>query len=63
MLDPVIVVNAYLSQVSLVNQYELKRNIFGKSYVYKYDSKISKIFNSFYGDINNCKVKSDAIIL
>jgi len=63
MLDPVIVVDAYLSQVSLVNQYELKRNIFGKSYVYKYDSKISKIFKSFYGDINNCKVKSDAIIL
>jgi 5'-3' exonuclease len=63
MLDPVIVVDAYLSQVSFVNQYELKRNIFGKSYIYKYDSKISNVFKSFYGDINNCKVKSDAIIL
>ena len=63
MLDPVIVVNAYLSKISLVNQYELKRNIFGKSYVYKYDSNVTKVFKSFYGDINNCKVKSDAIIL
>lgn len=63
MVDPVIIVNAYSSKVGLVNPYELKRNIFGKSYIYKYDSETSEVFKSFYGDINNCKVKSTPIFL
>lgn len=63
MMDPKIVIDAYLTQISLVNAYELKRNTFGKTYIYKYDSETSIVFNSFYGNINNCKVKSSPIFL
>ena len=63
MIEPSIVVNAYLSHANLVNSFESKRNVFGKSYVYKYNFETSNVFNSFYGNINNCKVKSRPIIL
>ena len=35
----------------------------GKTFIYNYDSHTSNVFNSFYGNINNCKVKSKPIIL
>ena len=63
MIEPSIVISAYLSQANLVNSYESKRNVFGKSYVYEYNFETSNVFNSFYGNINNCKVKSRSIIL
>lgn len=63
MVEPDIVVDAYMSKTSLVNKIELKRNTFGRTYVYKYNFETNDVFNSFYGNINNCKVKSRSIML
>ena len=63
MVEPDIVVDAYMSKTSLVNKIELKRNTFGRTYVYNYNFETNDVFNSFYGNINNCKVKSKSIML
>ena len=63
MIYPDIVIDTFSKQVSIINPIELRRNTFGKSFIYNYKSDINVVFNSFYGNINNCKVKSTQIIL
>ena len=41
----------------------MRRNIFGKSFIYSYNKDISTTFNSFYGNIYNCKVQNKIINL
>jgi 5'-3' exonuclease len=40
-----------------VSPVDLKRNVFGKSFIYRYDPKITTDFSSYYGSIPSCKVK------
>ena len=63
MIEPDIVIDAFSKQISVINPIELRRNTLGKTFIYNYDSHTSNVFNSFYGNINNCKVKSKPIIL
>jgi 5'-3' exoribonuclease 1 len=63
MIHPDIVVKTFSTHVKHVNSFELKRNTFGKTFIYKYDNDTSVVFNSFYGNINNCKVKNTTLIL
>jgi 5'-3' exonuclease len=50
----------YISQVSPV---DLKLNTLGKSFTYKFFDNYSTVFKSFYGDIIECKVKTQTIEL
>jgi 5'-3' exoribonuclease 1 len=47
----------YFKIVSTVDPRELKRNVTGRSFVYKYSCD-SVLFRSFYGDIEKCHVKT-----
>lgn len=50
----------YYRHIKNVDSIELKRNIFGKSFVYNYDSSFSQNFYSYYGQIKS-SVKSNVI--
>ena len=43
-----------LGKISVANK---KRNIFGKSFKYEIDENNDHYFKSYYGDIENCKIK------
>lgn len=47
----------------IVDNNEKKRNLIGKSYIFKYNPNINKIFYSSYGNIVNCKVEYRVIDL
>jgi len=47
----------YFNYISRVNQIELKRNIKGKSFIYKYNDTYSKFYRSYYGNIENCHIE------
>ena len=56
-------INLY-STISLkINEVDNKRNIFGKSFIYRYNKDINSTFNSYYGIIYNCKVKTTQIYI
>lgn len=56
-----IVREIYFQLINKIKPQDLKRNITGKSFIYKFDLKTSFNFKSFYGDLSNCKVKSSII--
>ena len=41
----------------------MKRNVFGKSFIYIYNKDFNTTFNSYYGTIYNCKVQNKVINL
>lgn len=53
----------YLRLIQTVNHVDLKRNKKGKSFVYKYDTSYEKVYRSYYGNIDVCRVKLSAIEL
>jgi 5'-3' exoribonuclease 1 len=53
MLDPEIVIKAYYLRNKEVDERELKRNAFGKTYIYKYHPMCNMTFNSYYGNLNS----------
>jgi 5'-3' exonuclease len=53
----------YLKKVNNVPKNELRRNMKGNSFRYKYDSTGSKRFVSYYGDINDCKCYTEQIYI
>lgn len=57
MITPEMLVDAYQSQNSFIDERELKRNIFGKTFMYSYDLNTNTNFISYYGNINNCKTR------
>lgn len=63
MVDFLVVKEAYNTKINEVNQVDIKRNIFGKTFVYIYTSNSSSIFKSYYGDIEKCKVNTVMIDL
>tara|TARA_A100001011_G_scaffold394642_1_gene487553 strand:+ start:22191 stop:23906 length:1716 start_codon:yes stop_codon:yes gene_type:complete len=51
----------YFKIINCVNIIDLKRNVTGKSFIYKFDTKVSYNFKSFYGDISDCKTNTTII--
>jgi 5'-3' exoribonuclease 1 len=44
----------YEEYIEKMDEKELKRNVLGKSVIYKYNPSVSKMFYSYYGNIPNC---------
>ena len=62
-INPEKAIEIYNSKAKLIDEREMRRNIFGKSFIYSYNKDISTTFNSFYGNIYNCKVQNKIINL
>jgi hypothetical protein len=60
-IDFSVVKKVYDENISKVDKRELRRNNFGKSLHYIYNSDNSRIFKSYYGDIENCMVNVKVI--
>jgi 5'-3' exonuclease len=62
-ISPEIIVNEYAKFSEKLNEFDKRRNIFGKSFIYSFDKDKSITFNSYYGTIFNCRVKNKFINL
>jgi 5'-3' exoribonuclease 1 len=62
-INPDLIIKAYVDTVALVHTKDLKRNILGKTCIYIYCPMTSFVFNSFYGKIVNCKTNVKTIFL
>lgn len=60
-IDHKIINKVYDEYKDKLDKYEEKRNMFGRTVIYKYNSSINKVFFSFYGNINNCTVEFTVI--
>jgi hypothetical protein len=47
----------YFDLISNINDIDIKRNIIGRSFSYNFDPKNPYLFNSYYGNIENCLTK------
>jgi len=63
MVDFDLVREEYFKHIGDVDQRDIRRNRLGKSYVYFYTPNKSQVFNSYYGNIINCKVQTNIIDL
>ena len=63
MMDLEIMRKNYFKLIQKVNPRDLKRNRLGDTFKYIFDPHYDYEFNSFYGNIKNCKVKKEKIIL
>ena len=63
MVEFELVKSTYMQYINQVSPNDLKRNTLGRSFVYEYSKDFSYVFNSFYGDILKCSVKSHSIDL
>lgn len=64
MVDFELVRTCYLENIDKVDEKDLKRNLLGRTFLYKYSKKYpSFIFKSYYGNIENCYVKNICIDL
>lgn len=51
----------YEKLLKFVDEKDLKRNVFGKTFLYGYNNRFLKLYKSVYGDINNCGVVTNFI--
>ena len=58
-----LIKNVYYKHIHLVSEKDMRRNIIGKTYTYRYSPTTSFLFRSFYGDIQNCNVSRKIIDL
>jgi 5'-3' exoribonuclease 1 len=63
MVEFELVRSTYMQYIDQVLPTDLKRNVLGRSSVYEYSKDFNYTFNSFYGNITNCKIKSYSIDL
>ena len=63
MVEFELVKSTYMKYIDQVLPVDIKRNVLGRSSVYEYSKDFNYIFNSFYGNIVNCKIKSKSIDL
>lgn len=63
MVDFNIVKEEYFKYIHKVKSHELKRNILTGSILYRYNTKTSFVFRSYYGNIDDCRVSSYPIEL
>ena len=61
MIDIERLEKAYQSKINNVDKTEAKRNILGKSFVYRFTTEDKGVFKSFYGDIPKLKVITETI--
>lgn len=61
MVDFELVKNTCTEYMDKISPQDLRLNVIGKAFVYNYDKNYSYIFNSFYGNIMECKVKTKPI--
>ena len=57
MVDFETVRECYFKSLKDVDPRESRRNVRGRSFLYEYDKDYSRPFKSFYGNIDNCRVK------
>lgn len=60
-IDHKFVKKLYDKNIKNVEMRDSRRNVTGKTLVYKRDDTIVKYFKSFYGDIKECRVKTSII--
>jgi 5'-3' exoribonuclease 1 len=60
MIDYSLVESNYFRLLKQIDSRDIKRNVLGRSYVYRHDTGYSFLFKSFYGDFT-CKVRSRVI--
>jgi len=63
MVDFDLVRETYMKYIDNVSMNDARLNVIGKSFIYKYCRGFSIYFKSFYGDILECKVKTQQIVL
>jgi 5'-3' exoribonuclease 1 len=63
MVDFELVKNTYMKYINNLSEFDKKRNILGRTILYDYNPKNEYEFNSYYGNIKNCKVKTSLIDL
>ena len=63
MVDFSVIQEEYKKHIDKVSKQDLARNILGDSYIYTRSTDNPEIFRSFYGNIQECKVKSEVIKL
>ena len=56
MVDLETVRKCYFKSLYDIDPREARRNIRGRTFLYEYDPKMTMIFKSYYGTINNCRV-------
>jgi 5'-3' exoribonuclease 1 len=57
------IVGVYRVLESRISAGDMKRNIVGKTFVYRYDPQVSYVFKCHYGYINNCHVRVNLVDL
>lgn len=62
-VDFSIVRKAYFDNIGMLDNIELKRNMTNSSFIYLYTPQSSGMFRSYYGDIEECKVRTMMIDL
>lgn len=60
-IDVNTVIKLYNENIDKVDKKDIRRDSFGKSMIYSYDSSGSKTFYSYYGNIPDCKVNTKNI--
>ena len=58
MIDFKVMLKSYFANVTKVDKSDLKRNVHGRSFIYRYDPNYINPFRSYYGDIPVCKVRT-----
>jgi 5'-3' exoribonuclease 1 len=62
-IDFSILEKEYVKMIKAIEPRDRSRNIHGKSFIYTYDDTSDVTYKSYYGEINNCKVRSEMIEL
>lgn len=62
-IDFEVLRRAYFEKIGDVKPVDLKRNMYGKSVLYKFERNFNRPFKSYYGDIERCSVKVSTIEL
>jgi 5'-3' exonuclease len=63
MVDFNLVRTEYLKLIDKVPPFDLKRNITGRTFRYRKVHNYPYLFKSYYGNIENCKIKIELIDL
>ena len=63
MVDFNLVRTEYLKLIDQVSAIDIKRNIIGRSFLYEKVHKYPYVFRSYYGNIENCMIKTSLIDL
>lgn len=63
MVDFELVRTTYMQYIDQLHHNDKKRNVLGRTFLYDFNKDTDYYFKSYYGDISNCKVKTNIIDL